>query len=279
MQPKWLNNGEPDESGDYVAVIENAAGLRISTFKGKSYKEVADKVLESQANANREISRLRRPDQARVPQQLKTETKTLTPADKLRLATDITDPDKVVDAVTEIVTAAQDGVTPRQAINSVATMTKDQRDAYYQAEAQAFVEATPDYYPVPQNQQKLFAALEFNNYDLTRNNLAIVFQMLFDQGQMIPWPEEGESNGAPAAPNGQQREAQPSPEPNPPSPTSRPRSVSTGIRSSDASASPPPPPAPKKITRADIERMPRREYMDRINNDPAFRKAVDALGA
>ena len=69
MQPKWLNDGEPDENGEYssIAVIENAAGARISTFKGKTYKEVADKLLESQVNANREISRLRRPDQARVP--------------------------------------------------------------------------------------------------------------------------------------------------------------------------------------------------------------------
>lgn len=278
MQPKWLNDGEPDENGEYIAVIENAAGARISTFKGKTYKEVADKLLDSQANANREISRLRRPDQARVPQPLKTEAKTLTPTDKLRLATDITDPDKIVDTVTEIVTAAQDGVTPRQNVRNVATMTDEQRDNYYRSEAEAFVQANPDYYPVQQNQQKLFAALEANRYDLTRNNLTIVFQALQDQGELIAWPTNGNGNGngeyvapeEPARPNGR-------PEPNPPSP--RPRSVATGIRSSDASASPPPPPAPKRITRADIERMPRREYMDKLANDPGFRKAVDALGA
>jgi hypothetical protein len=274
MQPKWLNDGEPDENGDYIAVIENASGARISTFKGKTYKDVADKLLESQANANREISRLRRPDQARVPLQLKTETRTLTPTDKLRLATDITDPDKVVETVTEIVTAAQDGVSPRQNVRNVATMTDAQRDDYYRSEAEAFVQANPDYYPVQQNQQKLFAALEANRYDLTRNNLTIVYQALMDQGELIAWPsssgsEENEPETPPARPNGKQ-------EPNPPSP-SRPRSVSTGIRSSDASATPPPPPTPKRITRADIERMPRREYMDRLANDPGFRKAVDAL--
>lgn len=276
MQSKWLNDGEPDENGEYIAVIENAAGARISTFKGKTYKEVADQLLRSQENANREISRLRRPDQARIPQSLKTEAKTLTPTDKLRLATDITDPDKVVEAVTEIVTAAQDGVSPRQNVRNVATMTDDQRDNYYRTEAEAFVAANPDYYPVQQNQQKIFAALEANRYDLTRNNLTIVYQTLLDQGEMIPWPTSGDNgeNGAahtePARPNGK-------PEPNTPSP--RPRSISTGIRSSDASASPPPPPTPKKLTRADIERMPRREYMDKLANEPGFRKAVDALGA
>lgn len=275
MNHKWLNDGEPDEHGDYIAVIENAAGARISTFKGKTYKEVADALLQSQANANREISRLRKPDQARVPQPLKTQSRELTPADKLRLATDITDPDKMVDAVTEIVTHAQGGTSPREITTRLASMTDEQRDQYYKDEAVGFVQATPDYYPVQQNRDKLFAALKDNGLDLTRNNLALVYQTLSDQGEMIAWPTEPTDG----RPNGQMREDQPSPEPNPPSPTTtRPRSVSTGIRNSDASASAPLPATPKKLTRADIERMPRAEYQEKLR-DPAFRKAVDALGA
>jgi hypothetical protein len=269
MKYEWLNDGEPDQNGDYIAVIENAAGARISTFKGKTYKEVADALLQSQANANREISRLRRPDQARVPQALKTEAKELSPADKLRLSTDITDPEKVVETVTEIVTHAQGGVTPRESTKRLASMTEEQRDQYYKDEAVAFVQANPDYYPVQQNRDKLFAALKDNNLDLTRNNLALVYQTLSDQGELIAWPTEPTDG---PKPNGQ-------PEPNSPSPTNtRPRSVSTGIRSSDASATAPPPPTPKKITRADIERMSRAEYQEKLR-DPAFRKAVDALGA
>jgi hypothetical protein len=269
MKYEWLNNGEPDENGDYIAIIENAVGARISTFKGKTYKEVADALLHSQANANREISRLRRPDRARIPQPFKAETKELTSADKLRLSTEITDPDKVVDAVTEIVTHAQ-GAPPREITTRLANMTDEQRDQYYKDEATAFVQATPDYYPVQQNRDKLFAALKDNQLDLTRNNLALVYQTLHDQGELIAWPTEPTDG---PKPNGQ-------PEPNPPSPTStsRPRSVSTGIRSSDASATAPPPPTPKKLTRADIERMSRAEYQERLR-DPAFRKAVDALGA
>ena len=275
MKHEWLNNGEPDENGDYVAVIENAAGHRISTFKGKSVKDVADQLLQSQANANREISRLRRPDHARLPHPIKTEEKTLTSADKLRLATEITDPDKVVDAVTEIVTHAQGGVKPQDSIKNLSDVGKGQTDEYYRAEAEAFIKANPDYYPVQQNRDKLFAALKDNNYDLTRNNLALVYQTLSDLGELIAWPSEPTDG---PKPNGQMREES-SPEPNPPSPTNtRPRSVSTGIRSSDASASAPPPPAPKKITRADIERMSRAEYQERLR-DPAFKKAVDALGA
>jgi hypothetical protein len=274
MQPKWLNDGEPDENGDIIAVIENDKGHRISTFKGKSVKEVADKVLESQANANREISRLRRPDQARVPQQLTPKDTQITPADRLRLTANLGDPETVVEAVTEIVTAANGGVPPRAATQSLATMTDAQRDAYYLAEARAFMDECPDYYPVGQNRDKLFATLKANNYDVTRNNLALVFQALDDQGEMIHWPEGEDANYDTAPPNGQQREAQP-----PPSPTTRPRniSVATGIRRTDASALPPAPRPVKKLTRADLEAMPRAEYNHRLANEPGFRKAVDSL--
>lgn len=278
MLAKWLNDSEPDEHGDYCAVIENAQGLRISTFKGKSYKEVADKLLDSQANANRRISQLQRPDKARLPQEIKVEeSKAVSPADRMRLATEITDPGSIVEAVTEIVTSAQGGVRPRDAVLNLSNMTQAQRDAYFQTEAAAFVQDNPDYYPVQQNQQKLFATLKNLMWDFTRNNLAIVFQDLFSQGEMIPWPDtptDGPPSNEAAAPNGQQRGPTP-PEPNPPSPT-RPRSVGTGLRSIDASASAPPPRAPKKLTRADIERMPRAEYNDRMR-DPAFRAAVDAM--
>ena len=277
MQPKWLNDGEPDENGIYCAVIENAAGQPISTFKGRSYKEVADKLLESQANANREISRLRRPDTARIPQQIRVEeNKVVQPADRMRLAEEISDPKTVVEAVTEIVTHAQGGVKPRDMAVNLSAMTNEQQQAYWLGEANAFMAANPDYYPVQQNQQKIWAVLEHNRWDITRNNLAIIFQDLYDRNELIPWPD-GPTDRAPsnvilAAPNGR-------PEPNPPTPTNgnmRPRSVSTGIRSSDASATPPPPRVPKKLTRADIERMPRAEYDLNMRN-PEFRRMVDAM--
>jgi hypothetical protein len=274
MQYKWMNDGEPDDNGDFVAEIYNTAGARVSTFKGKTHKEVADELLKSQVNANVAISRLQRPDRAKQPAPLKVEDKQIPPADRMRLASEITDPTRIVEAVTEIVTAQQGGVSPRESTNRLADMTVTQQDQYYKDEATAFVQQTPDYYPVQQNRDKLFAALEANQLDLTRNNLTLVYQTLLDQGELIPWPEEPTDvnpNGSSAAPNGKA-------EPNPPSPThTRPRSVSTGLRPSQANATPPPPPAPKRWTRADIERMPRAEYNERIQNDPAFKRAVDNL--
>lgn len=283
MQPKWLNDGEPDQDGIITAVIENAQGQRISTFKGQTVKEVADKVLESQANANREIARLRRPDQSRSPKPLTLTPKELTAADKLRLATDITDPEKVVNAVTEIVTAAQ-GAPPKAVAEATASTIGTMSDEYYRREAQAFREANPDYYPTPENQKKLFAALEANKFDLTENNLTIVFQALQDQGEleepMAPGSNDEEEN---ETPNGQVREAQPPPESNTPPPTKivRPRSVtiSTGMRASDASGMKPKPPAPKRITRAELEAMSRVEYENRLRTEPGFRQQVDALAS
>jgi hypothetical protein len=274
MRFNWENDGEPDENGFYVAYVENNSGVRVSTFKGKTHKEVADDLLKSQVNANVALARLTRPDRGRQPQPLKVEDKQLAPADRMRLTEELTDPKTVVEAVTEIITAQQGGVSPRESTTRLAAMTEKERDQYYRDEANAFVQATPDYYPVQQNRDKLFAALKANNLDLTRNNLQLVFQTLWDQDELIPWPEaptDGNPNGSTAAPNGKA-------EPNPPSPThTRPRSVSTGLRPRDASASAPPPPAPKKWTRADVERMSRAEYNDKITNDPAFRRAVDAM--
>jgi hypothetical protein len=281
MRPVWVNDGEPDENGDIICYVENEKGVRISRFKGKTIKEVADQLLYAQSNANQIISRLTRPDRATAPQTINLKDSNLTEADRMRLADQMSDPATVVEAVTEIVTSAAGGVAPRAVAAITADTSQKERDAYYRAEAEAFMQDNPDYYPVQQNRDKLFATLKANNYDLTRNNLSIVYQTLADQNEMIPWPE-GENEGQPritqpasggtppAMPNGRT-------EPNPPTPTNtRPRSVSTGIRQQDASALPPAPTPRKKLTRAELEAMPRAEYEARLR-DPEFRKQVDAL--
>jgi hypothetical protein len=263
MKKTWLNDKQPDENGDYHLAIENGNGHRISTFKGKSYEDIADQLADAQINANRQLSRLK-PDTGRQP--FVVQPRELTPADRLRLSNDITDPNKVAEAVTEIVTASQ-GAPPSAVGKRFAEYDQKAADEYYNQEALAFVDDYPDYYPIPENQQALFQALEANHYDLTRNNLAIVFNQLFHAGKMVPWPEEGgppeEPPNLPVAP--------------PPPPPSRPRSISSGLRNTDASASrPAPKPRSPIVTRADLERMSRSEYNEKIR-DPIFRRAVDAL--
>lgn len=286
MQKRWLNDKQPDENGDYILVIENANGARVSTFKGKTIEEVADALADSQVHANREISRLRKPDAGRP--QLRVEPKEITPADRLRLSGEITDPNSIVEAVEEIVTKRA-GIAPNKLGAEFGRMTPEDQDRYFGQEAQAFREENPDFYPVPQNRDALFEELRANGWDLTRNNLALAFQTLKDRDALIPWPDDTQEqipqepipataipqptyiNGGSQYANGQTT-AQPAPSP-------RPRSVSTGLRHSDASASAPPPPQRKKYTRADIERMSRAEYNDKLRSDPDFRRQVDAMGA
>ena len=283
MDYKLLNDGQPDDNGDLIAVIETADGKRISTFKAKTENELLHQVLTSQVNASREIARLRKPDSARAP--LKVEPKTLTPEDRLRLSTEMSDPARVVEAVEEIVTARQ-GIAPNKLGAEFARRSDEEQDAFYAAEAQAFREANPDFYPVPQNRDALFEELKANGWDLTRNNLAMVFDALRERGDLIPWPTDqrvSEPQHEPTAQpvyidsrNGNTPNGQPAPTASSP----RPRTIATtGLRSADASATAPPPPPKKqqKYTRADIEMMSRADYNRLLQTDPDFRRQVDAM--
>jgi hypothetical protein len=280
MKHRWLNDGEADENGDFIAVIENAAGGRISTFKGKSYKDVADQLLNSQISANIAVQKSRRPDTA--PPKFNSEVKTLSPSDRMRLTNEISDPATVVEAVEEILTASQ-GAPPAAVGQQLSKQAQDALDKFYADEAQAFRIEYPNFYPVPQNRDALFDYLEARSWDLTRNNLAIAYETLADQ--MIPWPEgareaeqdylrqqRGNGSESPRPANGETTPIQSGPAP-------RPRTVSTGIRNSDASASAPIPVRNKKYTRADIERMSRADFSRKISEEPGFKQQVDAMGS
>lgn len=283
MDYKLLNDGQPNEDGFIEAIIENSEGKRVSTFKAKSEGELIKTLLNTAVNANREIARLRKPDAVRPP--LKVQPKELSAADRLRLSTEITDPSKVVEAVDEIVTAKM-GIAPDKLGADFARKGQREQDQFYGDEAQAFRDEHPEFYPVPQNRDALFEELKANGWDLTRNNLAIAFNTLLERGDIIPWPsdqgeseEEEEPNPPPTYINGNgkangQSASQPAYSP-------RPRTIATtGLRNADASATAPPPPQRKqKYTRADIERMSRAEYNDKLRSDPDFRRQVDAMGA
>lgn len=275
MRTLWLNNKEPDENGDITAVIENDKGGRVSTFKGKSIEEVADKLLENTMKTTLSISRLRQPDKGKPPQQ--SEPRQLTPTDKLRLADEMTNPEKVVDAVTEIFTATA-GTTPDRIGKR---MSEQEANEYYAAEAKAFIAAHPEYISTDRNRDALFDELKANGWDLTRNNLAIAFETLKEREdlelrQQDDEEEPPQSNGGASGGTPVPAYAQPAPEPKP---LPRPRSVATGIRNSDATALAPPPPKRQKYTRADIELMSRAEYQHKLQNEPGFRQQVDAMGS
>jgi hypothetical protein len=290
MEYRWLNDKQPDENGDITAVIENQDGTPVSVVKGKTMEDVSDNLLIALTHSNRYIGRLVkkiRPDEGRKP--LKAQTKVLTADDKFRLASEINDPDKIVGAVQEIVNSTTK-VPLQDMADKALEDDQKQSDEFIRAEAFAFRDEVPDYYPTDKNMYALFDELKANGWPVTRNNLAIAYNTLKERGDMEPWPIEGKvitepdredgssSNNAPAVaappiapPNGK-------PEPAP-APSPRPRSIATGIRNVDASALPPPPPRKKAYTRADIEQMSRAEYQSKLQNEPGFRQAVDAMGS
>jgi hypothetical protein len=268
LRTEWLNNREPDDNGDITAVINNDNGGRVSTFKGKSVEEVADKLLDAQMKASIKISTMILPDRSRAPQPA--QPKQFTPTDKLRLVDEMADPEKVVGAVTEIFTATS-GMTPDKVGKS---MSKQELDNYYADEAKAFVAAHPEYIATDANSAALLDELKANGFDLTRNNLAIVFETLKDREE-LELRQQSDGQETPISNGRTEAEETPS-EPKPPTP--RPRSIATGIRNSDASASAPPAQRKAKYTRADIERMPRAEYQRKLLEEPGFRQQVDAMG-
>lgn len=283
MPHRWLNDGNADEQGNYTLQIETHTGARVSTFTGKSKEEVAERLAASQEEANITISNLRRPDTGK--QGLRVQPRDLTPADRLRLSTDITDPNRVVEAVEEIVTARV-GLSPDKVGEEFARMSNEEQSAYYTREAEAFALENPDYYGVPQNRDALFREIFANKWAITRNNLTLAFERLKQRGEMIPWPEpnaeesesEEEFETVPPEPrytNGHTRSMNGAPAQ--PAQAPRPRSISTGIRNTDASALPPPPVRKQKYTRADIEKMSRAEFNEKLQSDPDFRRQVDSM--
>jgi hypothetical protein len=256
----------PDEKGEFTLEIVNNAGAVISTFKGTKIDDIVEKLADAQVHANRQLGRLMKPAPA-PPAGINAQPRVIEPADRLRLAGEISDPNRVVEAVTEIVTAAQGGVSPQALGERAVFASQQEADAHYLAEANAFMDEYPDYYRVPQNANLLDAELKARGIGLNRNTLATLFEELRGQGRMIMEPLPGDGEVLPP------EDAAP-----PPAPTPRPRSISSGLRSSDANASKPAP-APRKplVTREEIEKMSRAEYNEKLRN-PAFRQAVDALG-
>ena len=284
MQRVWLNDKQPDENGDYILEIRNAKGARISTFKGQTLDEVAEKLADSQIAATEELNRLRKPDSARQP--LSVRPQAITPADRLRYSEDIHDPEKVVEVIEEVVTR-RSGIAPDKIGAEFARRSQAEQDAYYERESKAFVAEHPDYYPVPQNRDQIFEELKANGWDLTRNNLALAFETLKERETLIPWPDDTQEQipqdpaprpyltPKPVYMNGPDSASGQTTAPAAPSP--RPRSVSTGLRRSDASADQPPPVRKKQYTRADVDRMSRAEYNEKLRSDPDFRRQVDAM--
>lgn len=286
MDIEWVNNGEPDENGEITVHIKNNAGNRISTFKGKNERELLDRALNSNVESIKIINRLKRPDSGRPTTRI--EPKQITEDDRERFASGIMDPEKIVETVTEIVTKQQ-GISPADIGRRLSADEEQAERDYINREAWAFRNVTPDYYPVPQNMDTLLAELKANGWPISRNNLQLAYQAALEKGSLVHWPSEEDKQHEltilemnrqqpppPAAPH--ETAVPPNGTTQPSTQPTRPRSIATGIRSSEANGTAPPlAPKRQKYTRADIERMSRAEFEDKLRNEQGFRQLVDTM--
>lgn len=271
MNYQWRNDRKPDENGEYALDITTTAGKRVSTFKAQTMEDMVDQLAEAQVLASRKLGRLMKPDRVQR-QPFRPQPKSLTTADRERLAMDITDPDKVAEVVAEIVERTA-GASPALMAEKLAENDEDARAAFEGAETDAFLLEYPNYFPTPENQQAMFAEMNRLGYSVTRNNLAIAFEHLLSEGKMrmrddiTPQPSEPSDEVPPTS----QEEVRHEP--------GEPRRAlrSTGLRSTDTTAMRLPP-KPKKplITRRELAYMGKAELTERLR-DPAFRQAVDEL--
>ena len=268
MNYQWRNDRKPDDNGDFALDILTRDGKRVSTFKAQSMEDMVDQLAEAQVLSSRKLGRMMNPDRGRK-QPFHPQPKSLTTEDRERLAMDITDPAKVAEVVSEIVERTT-GATPTRIVAEISGRDRREQEEFEIAETDAFLKDYPDYFPAPENQQAIFAELHLRGYDLTRNNLAIAYEHLLSEGKLRqagdtpPTPTQEPMSTGPANPQTQEQ----------------PRALrSTGLRSGDGNASRPLP-RPKKplVTKRDLAFMGKAELTERLR-DPAFRQAVDELGA
>jgi hypothetical protein len=272
MTYQWRNNRKRDESGDYVLDIVTNSGKRVSTFKAQSMEEMVDQLAEAQVLSSRKLGRMMNPDRGpKAP--FHPQPKSLTTEDRERLAMDITDPAKVAEVVAEILERTT-GATPTRIVAELSARDQREKAAFDEAQTDLFLKDYPDYYPTPENYAVLSAEMNRRGYDLTRNNLAIAYEHLLEEGKLTARP--GDTPDAPT----QEPEGTATPQvAAPPEPQGQPRALrSTGLRSSDGNSSrPTPKPRKPLITKRELAFMGKRELTERLR-DPAFRQAVDELG-
>lgn len=275
MNYQWRNDRKPDNNGEYALDILTSAGKRVSTFKAPTMEDMVDQLAEAQVLSSRKLGRMMKPDRGHK-QPFQPKPKSLTAADRERLAMDITDPDKVAEVVSEIVERTT-GASPTRIVEELSEADQKARNEFEIQETDAFLKEYPDYFPTPENYQAMSAELNLRGYDLTRNNLAIAYEHLLNEGKIV---RRDDITPPPTEEAASEETMTPQPGAVPPQVQEPPRALrSTGLRSSDTTATKPAP-KPKKplVTKRDLAFMGIRELKERLR-DPAFRQAVDELGA
>lgn len=263
MAVEWRNNGEPID-GEYVADVDAEDGSQVQTFKGATYKEVADKLLDAQFHGSRRINDLKRnvsPDPKKPRTEFK--PKALSADDRFQLQRDMSDPTKLPEAVSRIV-EAQFGAPIEVVRQKLQAADEKEAAENAAAETKLFVERTPDWHPTEENKLALWNYMQTEGMEFTAHNFNIAFDALMEAGLVTMKPD------------GRETTEEQAPERIVPQATTRPRgSFATGVRSTDVGSIPPGKVKPR-YTRQEIDTMPRSVYAQKMN-DPEFARFVNSL--
>jgi len=278
MARTWMNEGKPLADGRLCLVIDPEDGTQPLRIWGHSKDEILDKATKTVEHGARTITQLRsqvntRPhtaagvpthtqdsptDKLTTTQQQAANPTMLSPGEQLQATADLSNPAKAPAAITKLI-AHHTGIDfeeqkRNEIIHRVVTT------------AQQWEEAHPDFPGHPANRKMMMdtATLRVGYENITAAALDAVFEELTASGTLVPPADE-----PPEPPTVQPPETADTR-------TVRPRGAASHRRSVTLPTPPAASPTPK-YTREQIEALPSAEYRRKLESDPAFAAAVNAL--
>lgn len=280
----WANNGdafEVDINGVktmvFAATVDLKDGKPVQKFQGESYKEIADKLLQAQANATARIRELTPEEKSQKKPPTEFSQKPLSADDRFELAQDITNPEKAADAINRVVESELGA--PLAEVREILQEGQDEKLKKAVKDAmQKFLDITPDFEPCQHNEGLIIRYGEMHNLPPTEvDSYTQIWTALKDAGLVIvkevKTDDADPTNVETAEPGERQQRELPGP-----TAVSRPRlaASSTSLRRGDSDDAPSRVSKPK-YTRADVDAMPLATYQDKLKNEPGFAALVDAL--
>jgi hypothetical protein len=180
---------------------------RLQRFEGATESELAGKLLAAHSNATvayheerkaRKLENFVQPKKSRPIYSF--ESRPLTADERVQIAADARKPESVVEAIRTVIEAEFGAPLDVVRENLRDVEEKKQRE-FLLAEATAFQESHPDYYPCPANERDMYAYMQRKDYAFDRDGLALAFDALRNDLVQRPAPPAAPVvSNSPAAP-------------------------------------------------------------------------------
>jgi hypothetical protein len=293
MKIYWENQEQANEEGDFVAVLEPEADKGETggkqRFKGKSHKEVADQLLESQAHATNKIHAMAKAAESLEPTAAAAgEPATFSADERFEVGAGLQDPSQAPETVAKIIERHL-GKPLAEVRNILGKEDLAAKQAEILRVSNEFMTETPEFLPCKHNEDLMYGYLDARNAAISKKNLSIAFERLKEAGLLVFRPDNAVVDEEPAAEVVETPPAAvvtepavvtttpgqgPGGLPATTAVTVRERTTSSsGIRLQDVSGARPTKGAPK-YTWAQVEAMPKEQYKNLLETDPEFKAFV-----